>query len=367
MDARKVRKTLERLGAPEYRLRQVLTGVFRDGVRSYAEITTLPAPMRAALEKDAPLLCLSQAELHSSSSGDAHKALLRLHDGRLIETVLMQPKPGKSWSACVSSQVGCALGCTFCATGRMGLLRNLGPEEICDQVLFWKQFLKAGKAASLSGPGVSGPVPEEKGLLVEGTLDHIVYMGMGEPFNNYEAVAESLRRLTDPDLYNIADRHIAVSTVGLPGGIDRFSEDFPQVNLAISLHAATDTLREKLVPAAKTYPLSRIGAALRSSLKRKRRKVFIEWVLLRGVNDGLDQAKALVRFIRATGEEYLLHVNLIVYNRAGAEFEPSEPPAVNAFRDHLKTCGISVTVRKSLGADIHGACGQLATPKRRAQ
>lgn len=354
MDARKVRKTLERLGAPEYRLRQVLTGVFRDGVRSYAEITTLPAPMRAALEKDAPLLCLAQAELHSSAFGDAHKALLRLHDGRLVETVLMRPKPGKSWSACISCQVGCALGCAFCATGRMGLVRNLGPEEICDQVLFWKQFLK-------SRPGAPAAVPGQAD-----TLDHIVYMGMGEPFANYEAVAESLRRLTDPDLYNIADRHIAVSTVGLPGGIDRFSEDFPQVNLAVSLHAATDVLREKLVPASKAYPLHRIGAALKSSLKRKRRKVFIEWVLLRGVNDGLDQAKALVRFIRATGEEYLLHVNLIVYNRAESEFEPPEPPVVNAFRDHLKTCGISVTVRKSLGADIKGACGQLATTKRRS-
>lgn len=339
MELRKVQAVLERRKEPGYRLEQVLKGVYA-GAGSYEDIRTLPAPLRAALAKEAPLLSFEKKELLSSEAGDAHKALLRLHDRKLIETVLLKGSRGQGWTACVSSQAGCAFGCLFCATGRAGFERNLSAEEICDQVLFWRGVLKT-----------SG---------LEGAVDRVVYMGMGEPLHNYEAVAASLRALSDPRLFGMADRHLSVSTVGVPGGLARLASDFPQVNLALSLHAATDALRDRLVPANRAFPLKRLAEALKSVLERNRRKVFLEVVLIAGVNDRPEDAAALVRFVRSTGCEYLIHVNLIPLNSAAPGFEPSPKEAVRAFQDTLESRGVGATVRRSLGSDIRGACGQLA-------
>jgi adenine C2-methylase RlmN of 23S rRNA A2503 and tRNA A37 len=340
MELKNVQAVLARLKEPGYRLKQIKKGVYRDAAACYAEIQTLPAGLRAALEREAPILSFEPKELLASGSGDAQKALLCLRDGLHIETVLLKAGRGGNWTACLSSQAGCAFGCVFCATGRLGLERNLTSEEISDQLLFWRQVLKKAKDP--------------------GALDHVVYMGMGEPLHNYEAVAASLHALTAPDLFGMGDRHIAVSTIGVPGGIARLSDEFPQVNLAVSLHAATDSLRDRLAPANRAYPLGRLAEALKSAISRNRRKVFLEVVLLSGVNDRPEDAKALVRFVRATDCEYLIHVNLIPFNSAGADFEPSTEEAVRLFQDTLRACGVSVTLRRSLGADIRGACGQLA-------
>lgn len=339
-----MKEVLRERGEPGYRLRQVLSAVCA-GARSYGELTSLPAELRAALEAGAPVSSLERAALRVSAAGDAHKAALRLRDGMMIESVLLKPIPGPSWTACISSQVGCAMGCTFCATGLMGLKRDLTAEEIADQILFWRQYLKAGEAS--------------------GTLTNVVYMGMGEPFHNYEPVAASLKLLTDPGLYGLSARHISVSTVGVAPFIDRFSKEFPQVNLALSLHAADDALRDRLAPVNRAYPLERLAESLGRALERNKRKIFLEYVLLEGENDGLEQAKDLVRWVRSVGRVDLLHINLIVWNPTETGHKPSAPESAKAFRDHLKTCGLSVTIRKNLGRDIEGACGQLITSEGR--
>jgi len=337
--------TLEHLrtllaGEPAYRVKQAAQAVFKAGVRSFEEITTLPAALRERLKKT-PVLSFEAATVKVSSDGLARKAALRLADGRKIETVLLNPKPGL-WSACISSQVGCALQCSFCATGLMGFTRNLTAEEITDQVLFWRQQIRVDRLEP---------------------LDNVIYMGMGEPFLNREQVFASLRALTDPEQFGMGDRHLAVSTAGIAPGIEVFGKEFPQVHLALSLHAADDYLRSKLVPINKSYPVHKLQASLREYFRTSHRRVFIEYVLLAGENDRPEDAEALIRFIKETGP--LLHVNLIVWNPTETPHKPSAPPAAKRFANLLKRAGISTTFRKNLGQDIDGACGQLVLSDRK--
>ncbi|MDE2237380.1 MAG: radical SAM protein, partial [Elusimicrobia bacterium] len=213
MELARAAAVLEELRAPAFRLEQLRRAVFDEAVASYQGIAVLPAQLRRDLEARLPLLSLSVRKVAISADRRARKALLGLADGKVIETVLLRPSPTR-WTTCVSTQVGCAIGCTFCATGLMGLSRSLTPEEITDQVLFWRQYMRS------------------EGL--EGRLDNVVYMGMGEPFAAYESMAESLRRLLDQKQFGIGARHISVSTSGLAPQIERFARDFPQVNLALS-------------------------------------------------------------------------------------------------------------------------------------
>lgn len=338
--------TLDRLksllsGEPAYRVKQAAQAIFKEGVRSFSEISTLPAALRERLGAQ-PVLSFTAETVKVSSDGLARKAALKLRDGKRIETVLLNPKPGL-WSACISSQVGCALKCSFCATGLMGFTRNLTAEEITDQVLFWRQQIR------------QDALPP---------LDNVIYMGMGEPFLNREEVFKSLRSLTDPELFGIGDRHLAVSTAGIAPGIEVFGKEFPQVHLALSLHAAHDALRAKLVPINKSYPLRRLQEALAEYFKTSRRRVFIEYVLLAGENDRPEDAEALIRFIEETSP--LLHVNLIVWNPTRTPHKPSAPPSAKRFSNLLKRAGVSVTFRKNLGQDIEGACGQLVLSEKKA-
>ncbi|HVE14345.1 MAG TPA: 23S rRNA (adenine(2503)-C(2))-methyltransferase RlmN [Elusimicrobiota bacterium] len=344
MDIEKVRAVLKAHRQPDFRLKQVCKAVYQDGVSSYHEITTLPAPIREALEKEAPISSVREVSVAVAGDGRAHKAVLELKDGREIESVLLKPVPGDAWSCCISSQVGCAMGCTFCATGLMGLERSLTSEEIADQVFFWRRYLRVGRA--------------------RGRLTNVVYMGMGEPFHCYDAVAESLRVLTDPERGGLADRHISVSTVGILTGIKRFTEEFPQVNLALSLHSADNVVRDKIVPANRAFPLKELAKALREALERNGRKIFLEYVLLEGENDGPEQAKQLAGFVRSVGRPDLLHVNLIVWNPTDTPHRPSTREAAGAFRDALREAGVAVTIRRNLGTDIQGACGQLIRAER---
>ena len=339
MDVSKLEGALSARGEPRYRLGQILDAVYKQGAASYEEITALPAGLREALAPAAPILSLSERRVLVSSDGRARKAVLGLSDGLAVESVLLKPKPGPSWSACISCQVGCAVGCSFCATGLMGKKRDLSVEEIVDQVLFWSQYMRRER--------------------VEGRLTNVVYMGMGEPFHCYDNVAASLRVLTDPARLGLAQRHVAVSTSGLAPGIERFADDFPQAALALSLHAADDALRTKLVPVNKAYPLARLTKSLRAYLRKTNRRVFLEYVLLAGENDQREHAAKLAAFVRGVGSPHLLHVNLIVWNPTRTAHAPTAAAQARAFRGWLEEAGVSVTIRKNLGQDIEGACGQL--------
>jgi 23S rRNA (adenine(2503)-C(2))-methyltransferase len=338
MDAAKVQAALKDLGQPGYRWDQVRKAVYDQSVSSYSEIAVLPAGVRAAMTEKAPILSLQERRVDVSSDGRAHKALLDLADGKVVETVLLRPSPTR-WTTCISSQVGCAVACTFCATGLMGLSRNLMPEEITDQVLFWRQYMKKKALA--------------------GRLDNVVYMGMGEPFACYETVSASLKELIDQKRFAIGARHISVSTSGVAPKIVAFGRDFPQVNLALSLHAATDELRTRLVPMNKAYDLAKLADALKIYLQETNRKVFFEYVLLKGENDRPQDAAALSRWLKGLGPSGLLHVNLIVFNQTDTPHKPTDENDARRFQELIMADGFKATVRQNLGRDIDGACGQL--------
>lgn len=339
MDSQRIDKIVEKYGLQKFRAAQLKKAFFEDAVSDYDEISTLKKDLREKLKEHEPILCLSEHVVQASSDKRTFKALLKLEDGRYIETVLMSPKPDH-WTACISSQVGCAMACTFCATGTMGLLRNLTSEEISDQVLFWKQFINKRK--------------------LNARLQNIVYMGMGEPFHNKTKVFQSIEELNNPETFNIGSRHISVSTSGLLKPIYEMAEKFPQVNLAISLHAANDKLRTGMMPVNKTFPLDKLAEALRDYLSKTKRKIFLEYILLDNENDSLDDAEDLVQFVHKVQDRKLLHVNLIVYNQTDSSHRQASRETAAKFKEYLIGRGISATIRKNLGRDIDGACGQLA-------
>jgi 23S rRNA (adenine2503-C2)-methyltransferase len=345
MDAAKVQSALKELGQPAYRWDQVRKAVYDQGVASYEEISVLPADVRSKMAERAPILSLKERRVDVSGDGRAHKALLDLPDGKTLETVLLRPSDTR-WTTCISSQVGCAVACTFCATGLMGLSRSLTPEEITDQVLFWRQYMKRNK--------------------LEGRLDNVVYMGMGEPFACYEEVSASLKELIDQKRFAIGSRHISVSTSGVAPKIMAFGRDFPQVNLALSLHAATDELRSRLVPMNKAFNLAKLADALKTYLSETNRKIFFEYVLLKGENDRREDAAALTRWLKTLGEPGLLHVNLIVFNQTDTPHQPTDESDARRFQEWVMAEGFKATVRQNLGQDIAGACGQLVVLEKSA-
>ena len=341
MDVAKAAAVFKSLKAPPFRLGQLRQAVFREARDFYEDMSVLPEDVRRALAAEVPLLSLSPAVIKASADGLCRKALLKLSDGLKIETVLLRPSP-RRWTVCISSQAGCAVACTFCATGLMGLSRNLTAEEISDQVLFWKQYMRRENIED----GAAGP-------------DNVVYMGMGEPFANYEATAKSLETLMDQTQFGIGARHISVSTSGIAPKIERFAEDFPQVNLALSLHAAQDALRTRLVPMNKAYPLKSLAASLRVYLQRTGRKVFVEYVLLRGENDRPEDARDLVAYLRSVGPLERLHVNLIAFNQTDTPHQAPAETEARRFQSLLRRERVPATLRQNLGQDIDGACGQL--------
>lgn len=324
---------------PKYRLDQIRKAIYQDGVSSFSEISTLPKAFREELDGRINILSFSSEKALKSLDGKSIKVLLRLKDGKYIETVLISPKPG-IWSACVSSQIGCPMNCQFCATGKGGFVRNLTSEEITDQILFWKQYLKKNKTS--------------------GIFSNIVFMGMGEPFLNWKEVSKSIKDLADPKLFGFGSRSISVSTVGIRGGIEKIAKDFPQINLAVSLHFGNNKKRSKYMPINKECDLSDIKNSISYYFQKTRRKIFLEYIMLADINDGQKDADDLVKFIKSVNDNYLLHVNLIKYNKTSGKFISSTGVRINEFKNYLVSCGVSVTIRKSLGEDIQGACGQLA-------
>ena len=338
MNTDRIDEIIETHKLPKFRSKQLKKAFFEQHCTSFDQVSTLSKDLRSKLSEE-NVLSLSLHKMYTSAEGNCFKALLKLHDDRIIETVLMSPKPGH-WTTCISSQVGCALACTFCATGTMGLLRNLTSEEISDQVLFWKQFIQE------EGHGF--------------TLNNIVYMGMGEPLHNKKNVFASLRELTNPDTFNIGSRHISVSTSGMVQAIYEFSDEFPQVNLAISLHSADEDQRTSLMPINKKWSLADLGKSLQDYLDKTNRKIFIEYILLKNENDSLQDARKLVEFLKGITPTHLLHTNLIVYNETDSSHEQASRENARAFKEYLVSKGVQATIRKNLGRDIDGACGQLA-------
>ena len=326
-----------RLGEPEYRGRQLFRWIYGKGVRSFGAMTNLPADFRQVLTAQCSLESIALAALQTSRDGTA-KALFRLSSGRLVEAVLIPDEVADRYTACVSSQVGCAMGCTFCATGLLGFSQNLTPGEIYDQAYFL-----TGLARERFGRG----------------LTNVVFMGMGEPLLNYTQVLASLTLLSHPEALGLAPRRITVSTVGLARRIRSFADDDPGVNLAVSLHAPTEEKRSQILPVNRAHAtgLSALLESLQYYSRTTRRRVTFEYCLFQGFNDTEADARALVRICRRVHSK----VNLIMYNAvAGVSFERTTDARMNSFARILADHGVTVTVRRSRGQDIDAACGQLA-------
>jgi 23S rRNA (adenine2503-C2)-methyltransferase len=320
-------RTLTELGEPPYRARQVWEWVAR-GVTSFDEMTTLPKTLRSALAETVPFSTLEIVSERRSHDGTV-KTLFRTADGHPVEAVLMRYRDGRR-SVCLSSQSGCPLTCTFCATGAMRFGRNLTAAEILDQALHFRR---------------------------EEHVDHAVYMGMGEPFLNVDEVLASARQL--PDL-GITHRRTTISTVGWMPGLRRFVDEVEQpIRLALSVHSADPETRSELMPVNDRYPLDDVLEECRRYVALRRRKVFVEYVLLAGVNDSPADARALAAALGARA----FKVNLIPYNPTG-RYEGSTRQAIERFRAALERARIPATVRLTRGRDIEAACGQLAASSR---
>lgn len=322
---------------PKYRFAQVNKAVWQDFISSWQEVSNLPKALREKLEEECPLEIKAELDANKSKNKSV-KALITLEDGEAIETVLIRQKDKRN-TVCVSSQVGCPLACEFCATGKFGFRRNLSSEEIVEQVVFWRRFLKAENK-------------DEK-------VDNIVFMGMGEPFLNYAEFIKAAKFLNNPETLNIGSRRMSVSTAGITEGIKRLAGEKMQINLAISLHAANDNLRRDLMPIAKKYNLHEILKTVDNYITKTGRRVMFEYLMIKEVNDSDRDALELAKLM----QKPLYMVNLIPYNETG-RFKASSRERIEKFKKILEDAGVAVTVRLSFGADITAACGQLRGRKK---
>jgi 23S rRNA (adenine2503-C2)-methyltransferase len=323
VDRALLQRRLTERGEPAYRAEQVWDWAAR-GVTGYSQMTNLPGELRTELEGEVPFSML-ELEREAKASDGTVKALFRTEEGHAVEAVLMRFRDGRR-SVCLSSQSGCPLTCRFCATGQMRFGRNLTGSEILDQALHFRRIEP---------------------------IDHAVFMGMGEPMLNLEPVLEAARALPD---VGITWRRTTISTVGWLPGLRRFVDEVEEpIRLAFSLHAPTDELRGELMPVNDRYPLADVLAECSRYFELRRRKVFVEYVMLRGVNDRIEQARALAKLL----DPKVFKVNLIPYNPTGM-YEGSSPKAIAAFKNVLGSARLPVTVRLTRGRDIAAACGQLA-------
>jgi len=322
------------LEEPKYRFEQVNKALFEEYISSWEEASTLPKALREKLEKE----CSIDIKAEIVKQGKTEKALITLEDGEVIETVLIRGKDKRN-TVCVSSQIGCAMNCAFCATGQSGFNRNLSSDEIIEQVVFWNRHLKGD---------------EEK-------VDNVVYMGMGEPFNNYSEFIKSVKFLNNPETMNIGARRISVSTVGVLDGIKRLAGEKIQINLAISLHAPNDPIRQSLIPTANQYKIGDIIKAVDDYIRKTGRRVMFEYLMISGVNDTDNNAKELSVLMRRP----LYMVNLIPYNPTdNTRFKASSKERMEEFGSILEENKIGVTIRHSSGQNIEAACGQLRRDKK---
>lgn len=339
MNFESVKEYIKSAGLPNFRIAQVSDAVYKHGITSWEEATSLPAQIRRDLAEKYPILSFKVSKMVFSKADKAAKALLTLQDGRQIETVLL--KPQDTWSVCVSSQVGCPLHCSFCSTGKMGFRRDLTDEEIADQVLMWYQYVRKEKLGE--------------------RISSVVFMGMGEPLLNYLNVVKAAQTLSNPDYLNIGARHISVSTAGIADKLHKLAVDLPQANLAVSLHNADDAERSKLMPVNRRFNLEELQKAVEEYIAMTGRQVFLEYAVLENVNSRPEHIRKLAKWIYGIKDNYLIHVNLIACNLGRGM--KTDDKVVKDFAAAVKAMGIGVTIRKSMGNDVLAACGQLAANK----
>lgn len=319
---------LKQWNQPGFRARQVFTWLHK-GVGSYQEMTNLPQSLRQQLEENYPLYCPQVVRKQQSQKDGTIKYLWRLSDGNCVETVLMRYHYGNT--VCISTEVGCAMGCAFCASTLGGLVRRLEPHEMLDQVLFTQL---------------------DSGLPVS----HIVLMGIGEPLDNFDNVLRFLELVNSPEGMNISMRHISLSTCGLVPKIDKLAEHKLQLTLSVSLHAPTNEIRSTIMPVNKAYPVEELLAACRRYYEATGRRISFEYAMIQGVNDTEAAAKQLLKALKGLPA----HVNLIPLNHVEeSPLKPSTRQAVQRFQKILEAGGVPATVRRTLGGDIDASCGQL--------
>jgi 23S rRNA (adenine2503-C2)-methyltransferase len=359
MDLAALTDFLQRTGQPGYRAKQIFQWVYEKGAQSYDAMTNLPKDLRAWLQENTVLGGLTLQDM-AGAPDETQKLVFRTDDGEFIESVLMRgeeeeesedfadaPKgstaPQRKVSLCVSSQVGCALACQFCMTGFGGFRRNLRVDEILDQVIAARQLIAADER-----------------------IANIVFMGMGEPMLNLPAVLPAIRLLITPEAFGIATRRITVSTAGILPGIEQFGQAATDVNLAVSLNATTQEVRDRLMPAVRKYPLDALLEACRNFPLTKRRRITFEYILLKGLNDTPDDVRRLTKLLRGIP----CKINLILYNPSAEiqGLEPTDEETASRFRAALAEANYTASLRHSKGARYEAACGQLAGHfKRREQ
>lgn len=346
LDLLDLEQTFTSWDEPTFRARQVWHGLYVNLWNDPHQFSNLSKSLREKLLANFRFKSLAPLQTIQSQDGETYKTLFSLFDNQAIEAVLMRYSRRKT--LCISTQAGCAMGCVFCATGQMGFMRNLSPGEIIEQVLYYARQLSENHE----------------------NVTNIVFMGMGEPFHNYDATMQAIDRLNDPAGFNFGARRFTISTVGLIPGIRRFTHEKRQVNLAISLHAADDELRQKLVPVNKRYPLEELLQACQEYVETTHRRITFEYALIQGVNDSIEQAKLLaqrLQVFRVAGVASC-HVNIIPLNPT-RKFpgQPTPRQQATAFQEHLQLNGIPCTIRIRRGIDIQAGCGQLATEVARHQ
>lgn len=329
------------LGIPAFRAKQLCSAIYQQGINDYQEITTFPQTIKDKLASALPIFSIKPVLHVISQKKDTEKALFEINGGFRIEAVLMKYRDGRN-TICISSQAGCQMGCKFCATGTMKFGRNLTYEEIFDQVLYFHcKLMQQGERIS-----------------------NVVFMGMGEPFMNYDNVMDSVRLLNSPDGLGLAARRITVSTSGVVDAINKLTEDPLQVNLALSLHAPTQEIREKIMPIAKRWKLDELIAAIDNYSDKTHRRVSYEYVMLKGINDSEQTAEELAKI----SKDKFKHINIIPYNSTDIEnISGSDRATILNFQKILQNAGVSATVRVTMGEDIAAACGQLANKNKQKQ
>jgi 23S rRNA (adenine2503-C2)-methyltransferase len=335
------------MGEPEYRAKQLRKWVYRNLAFSFEEMTDLPLAFRQRLERETRLHSLEPVQEVIGQDGTL-KDLFKLADGKTVESTLMyynRDGGGQRYTICVSTQVGCAIGCPFCATGQQGFERNLTPGEIIDQVLYFAHYLQEKRDEG-----------QNKTDKVANHISNIVFMGMGEPLANYDALWQAIEMLNSPEGFGLGARNMVVSTAGLGPQIKRLGQEKLQVGLAVSLHASDNSLRNRLVPINRKYPLEQLIPACEDYYQSTGRRLSFEYILFNGINDSITQARSLAGLIQGLN----CHVNLIPANSTGKpSFRPPPRRVVLAFEHELKQYHINTTLREPRGQDIDAGCGQL--------
>ncbi len=349
MDLEALTEFVKELGQPAFRARQIWDWIYTRFALDFAEMSNLPRNLREDLAAKATLQTMTPVVQQVSRAQDTLKMLFQLHDGQTIEAVLMLYD--KRRTLCISSQAGCAMGCTFCATAQGGLARNLTAGEIVAQVLYFARYL------------ANPEVPPVTDVERPSHVTNVVLMGMGEPLHNYKQVWTALRRLTDPDAFGLGARNITLSTVGLVPMIDKMADEGLQIGLAVSLHAPNDALRTQLVPINKGYSVDDLLAAVARYIDKTHRRVTFEYALMAGINDAPEHAHELGQKIRSL----LCHINVIPLNPIpDSPFQPTSDADTECFVEILRSYGISATVRLRRGIEINAGCGQLRRAVRAA-